>query len=94
MCVTYPFTLLFQESQWGGDLAVADAHYVDGSALRRRSSHAYIVTCQNSLKRFSARVPNQTDDRFSDLDRAFQVREVANAFEQEPVISPGKKPLP
>ena len=30
----------------------------------------------NRLKRYSSRVLNQTDDRFSDLDRAFPVREV------------------
>jgi hypothetical protein len=49
--------------------------------------HTNVVACGGY------HVPNQTDDRFSDLDRAFPVREVANAFEQEPVISLGKKPL-
>jgi hypothetical protein len=53
-----------------------------------------IYRCRpNSLKRFSSRLLHKTDDRFSDLDRALAVREVANTFEQEPVISPGKKPL-
>ena len=37
--------------------------------------------CGNSLKGCSSRVLNQTDDGFSDLDRAFPVRKVANTFE-------------
>jgi alkylhydroperoxidase family enzyme len=62
-------------------------------ALRLVVRWAHTLLQPEHLKKFSSGVLNQTDDRFSDLDRTFPMREVTDTFEHKPLISPGKKPL-